>query len=85
MPTDQLDQLSRYVGGEAPALSKMGGSDWATAKKKARKAVRDIAVELVKLYSARGASTLRGMLSARTRPGSTNSKKRFRMRRPAIS
>ena len=56
VPTDQLDQLSRYVGGEAPALSKMGGSDWAAAKGKARKAVRDIAVELVKLYSARMAS-----------------------------
>lgn len=56
VPTDQLDQLSRYVGGEAPALSKMGGSDWSNAKKKARKAVRDIAVELVKLYSARMAS-----------------------------
>ncbi|KUF07516.1 transcription-repair coupling factor [Leucobacter sp. G161] len=56
VPTDQLDQLSRYVGGEAPPLSKMGGSDWSTAKKKARKAVRDIAVELVKLYSARMAS-----------------------------
>ncbi|MFV0435027.1 MAG: transcription-repair coupling factor [Leucobacter sp.] len=56
VPTDQLDQLSRYVGGEAPALSKMGGSDWGNAKKKARKAVRDIAVELVKLYSARVAS-----------------------------
>ncbi|NLA66110.1 MAG: transcription-repair coupling factor, partial [Leucobacter sp.] len=56
VPTDQLDQLSRYVGGEAPSLSKMGGSDWAAAKKKARKAVRDIAVELVKLYSARVAS-----------------------------
>ncbi|MEB4613935.1 transcription-repair coupling factor, partial [Leucobacter sp. M11] len=56
VPTDQLDQLSRYVGGEAPALSKMGGSDWATAKTKARRAVRDIAVELVKLYSARMAS-----------------------------
>jgi len=56
VPTDQLDLLTRYVGGEAPALSKMGGSDWATAKNKARKAVRDIAVELVKLYSARMAS-----------------------------
>lgn len=53
VPTDQLDLLSRYVGGEAPALSKMGGSDWAQAKGRARKAVRDIAVELVKLYSAR--------------------------------
>ena len=29
VPTDQLDLLTRYVGGEAPALSKMGGSDWA--------------------------------------------------------
>ncbi len=56
VPTDQLDLLSRYVGGDAPALSKMGGSDWARAKGKARKAVRDIAVELVKLYSARMAS-----------------------------
>ncbi len=56
VPTDQLDLLTRYVGGEAPALSKMGGSDWAAAKGKARRAVRDIAVELVKLYSARMAS-----------------------------
>ncbi|KQQ26726.1 transcription-repair coupling factor [Frondihabitans sp. Leaf304] len=56
VPTDQLDLLSRYVGGEAPKLSKMGGSDWSQAKGKARKAVRDIAVELVKLYSARMAS-----------------------------
>jgi transcription-repair coupling factor (superfamily II helicase) len=56
VPTDQLDLLSRYVGGEAPQLSKMGGSDWAAAKGKARRAVRDIAVELVKLYSARMSS-----------------------------
>ena len=56
VPTDQLDLLTRYVGGEAPQLSKMGGSDWAQAKGRARKAVRDIAVELVKLYSARMAS-----------------------------
>lgn len=56
VPTDQLDLLSRYVGGEAPSLSKMGGSDWAAAKGRARRAVRDIAVELVKLYSARMAA-----------------------------
>nr|WP_245610595.1 transcription-repair coupling factor [Gulosibacter bifidus] len=56
VPTDQLSQLSRYVGGEAPTLSKMGGSDWAATKSKARKATRDIAVGLVKLYSARMAS-----------------------------
>ena len=35
VPTDQLDLLSRYVGGEAPSLSKMGGSDWAQAKGRA--------------------------------------------------
>nr|WP_165137735.1 transcription-repair coupling factor [Microbacterium amylolyticum] len=56
VPTDQLDLLSKYVGGENPQLSKMGGSDWSQAKSKARRAVRDIAVELVKLYSARMAS-----------------------------
>lgn len=56
VPMDQLDLLSRYVGGEAPSLSKMGGSDWAQAKSRARRAVRDIAVELVKLYSARMAA-----------------------------
>ena len=39
-----------------PRCSKMGGSDWAQAKGRARKAVRDIAVELVKLYSARMAA-----------------------------
>lgn len=53
VPTDQLDLLSLYVGGESPALSKMGGSDWAGVKSRARKAVRDIAVDLVKLYSQR--------------------------------
>ncbi|MDO4241345.1 MAG: transcription-repair coupling factor [Microbacteriaceae bacterium] len=56
VPTDQLGQLSKYVGGDAPALSKMGGSDWANAKKKARKAVREIAIELVKLYAERKAA-----------------------------
>ena len=53
VPTDSLDLLTRYVGGEAPVLSKMGGSDWANQKGRARKAVRKIAIDLVKLYSAR--------------------------------
>ena len=53
VPTDQLDLLTRYVGGEAPVLSKMGGGDWARVKGNARKAIRKIAIDLVKLYSAR--------------------------------
>src|SRR5262245_32904331 len=46
VPMDSLDQLSRYVGGQAPALSRLGGSDWANTKTKARRAVREIAGEL---------------------------------------
>ncbi len=56
VPTDQLDQVTRYVGGDAPALSKMGGSDWSKTKNQARKAVKEIAGELIRLYSARMAS-----------------------------
>ena len=56
VPMDSLDQLSRYVGGESPSLSKLGGSDWANTKNKARKAVREIAAELVQLYAKRQAS-----------------------------
>ncbi|WP_416062981.1 transcription-repair coupling factor [Rhodococcus indonesiensis] len=56
VPMESLDQLSRYVGGEMPALSKLGGSDWANTKRKARKAVREIAGELVQLYAARQAA-----------------------------
>ncbi len=56
VPMDSLDQLSRYVGGQAPALSRLGGSDWVNTKTKARKAVREIAGELVSLYAKRQAS-----------------------------
>ncbi len=56
VPSDQLDLVSAYVGGEAPSLSKMGGSDWAKTKSRARKAVKEIAADLIKLYSARQAS-----------------------------
>ncbi len=56
VPTDQLDQISRYVGGETPSLNKLGGSDWAKAKGRARKAVKEIAGELIRLYSARMAT-----------------------------
>lgn len=56
VPMDQLDMLSRYVGGEKPALSKMGGADWKNTKRKARGAVRQIAGELVQLYASRQAA-----------------------------
>lgn len=56
VPMEQLDEVSRYIGGENPQLDKMGGTDWKTRKARARKAVREIAEELIKLYAARQAT-----------------------------
>jgi transcription-repair coupling factor (superfamily II helicase) len=53
VPTDQLDQVTKYVGGEAPSLHRLGGADWQKAKGRARKAVKQIAAELIRLYAAR--------------------------------
>ena len=57
VPTDSLDQVTKYTGGESPSLNKMGGSDWAKTKGRARKAVKEIAGELIRLYSARMATS----------------------------
>ena len=56
VPTDSLDQISKYSGGEAPTLNKMGGADWAKTKAKAKAATRQIAGELVRLYAQRQAT-----------------------------
>jgi transcription-repair coupling factor (superfamily II helicase) len=56
VPSDSLDQVTRYVGGESPTLNKLGGSDWAKTKGRARKAIKVIAGELIQLYSARMAT-----------------------------
>jgi len=56
VPTDQLDQVTKYVGGEAPSLNKMGGSDWHKTKARAKRYVRQIAADLIRLYSARMAT-----------------------------
>src|SRR5207248_460606 len=46
VPTDALDQVTRYAGGESPSLDRLGGADWAKRKGRARKAVREIAAAL---------------------------------------
>lgn len=56
VPTDQLDQVTRYVGGDAPPLNKMGGGDWQKTKSRAQRHVKQIAAELIRLYSARMAT-----------------------------
>jgi len=53
VPSDQIDALRQYVGGEAPSLHRLGGSDFAKAKSRVRSAVREIAHELVVLYQKR--------------------------------
>ena len=57
LPATQLDQLSKYIGGGedavGPRLSKLGGTDWARAKSKAKAAVKDMAHELIQFYAAR--------------------------------
>ncbi|NJQ16063.1 transcription-repair coupling factor [Streptomyces bohaiensis] len=56
VPTDQLEQVTKYVGGEAPSLHRLGGADWTKTKARAKKAVKEIAADLIKLYSARMAA-----------------------------
>ncbi|MEQ6900556.1 transcription-repair coupling factor [Nocardioides sp. YIM 152588] len=56
VPADALDQVTRYVGGEQPSLDRLGGADWTKRKNRARKAVKEIAAELIKLYAARQAT-----------------------------
>ena len=53
VPSDQVGMVARYVGGDHPRLHRMGGSDWARATAKVKKAVKDMAGELVRLYTVR--------------------------------
>ncbi len=53
VPSDQLDVVSRYQGGETPTVMSLGGAQWERAKNRVRGAVRDIAAELIRLYAAR--------------------------------
>jgi transcription-repair coupling factor (superfamily II helicase) len=58
VPGDQLDKITRYVGadGSDPGLSKLGGKAWDKIKARARRAVREMAGELLALYEARAAA-----------------------------
>ncbi|WUH93195.1 transcription-repair coupling factor [Streptomyces sp. NBC_00433] len=56
VPTEQLEQITKYVGGEAPTLHRLGGADWTKTKARAKKAVKEIAADLIRLYSARMAA-----------------------------
>ncbi|MGI8759303.1 MAG: CarD family transcriptional regulator, partial [Acidimicrobiales bacterium] len=56
VPSDQIDAVRHYTGGESPILHRMGGAEWTKAKAQARSATREIAKELVTLYQQRAAT-----------------------------
>ena len=55
VPLERLDLVQKYTGGANPPLDKLGGTSWEKAKTRVKKAMRDMAEELLKLYAARKA------------------------------
>ncbi len=55
VPTDQLDRITKFIGaaGEVPTISRLGGSEWLKAKKKARASAKKVAYDLLSLYAER--------------------------------
>ncbi len=55
VPTDQLDRITKYIGaaGEVPTVSRLGGSEWLKAKKKAKASAKKVAYNLLSLYAER--------------------------------
>jgi transcription-repair coupling factor (superfamily II helicase) len=58
VPVDQSDRVSRYSGGGLnPSLNRLGSGEWTSTKRKVRRAVREMAFELIQLYAYREAGT----------------------------
>ena len=55
VPVERLDLVQKYTGATRPALDRLGGTTWEKAKTRVKKAMRDMAEELLKLYAARKA------------------------------
>jgi len=55
VPVERLDLVQKYTGGTRPSVDRLGGASWERAKTRVKKAMRDMAEELLKLYAARKA------------------------------
>ena len=55
VPVERLDLVQKYTGASKPPIDRLGGASWERAKTKVKKAMRDMAEELLKLYAARKA------------------------------
>jgi transcription-repair coupling factor (superfamily II helicase) len=53
VPVEQIERVSRYAGGDHPQLSRLGGGEWQRARTRVRKAVGDLARDLLRLYAER--------------------------------
>ncbi len=55
VPTDQMDLIQKYIGSEDknPRMNRLGGTDWAKTKSRVKKAIEDMADELLELYAKR--------------------------------
>jgi transcription-repair coupling factor (superfamily II helicase) len=55
VPVHQADRITRYIGadGHPPALSRLGSSEWRTAKAHVKEAVQEVAEDLLELYAQR--------------------------------
>src|SRR5207344_2165659 len=55
VPVERLDLVQKFTGATKPPIDRLGGASWERAKNKVKKAMRDMAEELLKLYAARKA------------------------------
>ena len=53
VPVEQMDILSRYMGEETPALSKIGGAEFEKVKQRVKASLKAMAFDLKKLYAER--------------------------------
>lgn len=53
VPVEQMDILSKYVGQDNPALSKIGGAEFERIKERVRQSIKSMAFDLKELYAER--------------------------------
>lgn len=68
IPVDQIDLIQKYMGSEAGKVkvSKLGSGDWSRTKKRVKKAIEDMAIDLLELYAKR--STVKGHSFSKDQP-----------------
>lgn len=53
VPTWQADRISRYIGAKNPVVTTLDSKQWNNLKKRVRKSVQKLAIDLAKLYAER--------------------------------